>query len=68
VYYKPLWLMFSLVNSAYSFYWDVALDWDFAFLSNDKSPSINGRNRGLRAELLYAPDGKPGVLLYWWSV
>ncbi|XP_027345571.1 SPX and EXS domain-containing protein 1-like isoform X2 [Abrus precatorius] len=28
--YRPLWLMSSVVNSQYSFYWDVTRDWDLS--------------------------------------
>jgi len=67
-YYKPLWLGSSLLNSAFSFYWDITFDFEFQFLST-KSSMLSGRNRGLRAELLYAPNGnKSGVLIYWWMV
>ncbi|PIA42652.1 hypothetical protein AQUCO_02000237v1 [Aquilegia coerulea] len=30
--YRPLWLLSSVVNSLYSFYWDVTRDWDLSFL------------------------------------
>ncbi|TYG81602.1 hypothetical protein ES288_D01G018100v1 [Gossypium darwinii] len=29
-FYRPLWLLSSVLNSLYSFYWDVARDWDFS--------------------------------------
>ncbi|KAL9274944.1 SPX and EXS domain-containing protein [Drosera capensis] len=29
--YRPLWLLSSLLNSMYSFYWDVNRDWDLRF-------------------------------------
>uniref|UniRef100_A0A803MV69 EXS domain-containing protein n=1 Tax=Chenopodium quinoa TaxID=63459 RepID=A0A803MV69_CHEQI len=28
--YRPLWLMSSLLNSMYSFYWDITRDWDMS--------------------------------------
>ncbi|CAK8536567.1 unnamed protein product [Lathyrus sativus] len=28
--YRPLWLLSSVVNSSYSFYWDVTRDWDLS--------------------------------------
>ncbi|XP_019413394.1 PREDICTED: SPX and EXS domain-containing protein 1-like isoform X1 [Lupinus angustifolius] len=28
--YRPLWLMSAVVNSLYSFYWDLARDWDLS--------------------------------------
>ncbi|XLR03879.1 hypothetical protein HN51_058706 [Arachis hypogaea] len=30
-FYRPLWLLSSVVNSSYSFYWDVNRDWDLTF-------------------------------------
>lgn len=31
--YRPLWLFSSLINSLYSFYWDVTRDWDMSGFS-----------------------------------
>ncbi|KAJ7951056.1 SPX and EXS domain-containing protein [Quillaja saponaria] len=31
--YRPLWLLSSVVNSLYSFYWDVTRDWDLSGFS-----------------------------------
>ncbi|KAJ8449997.1 hypothetical protein Cgig2_029359 [Carnegiea gigantea] len=30
--YRPLWLMSSVLNSMYSFYWDVTRDWDMRYI------------------------------------
>ncbi|XP_039119430.1 LOW QUALITY PROTEIN: SPX and EXS domain-containing protein 3-like [Dioscorea cayenensis subsp. rotundata] len=32
-FYRPLWLLSSVINSFYSFYWDVSRDWDLSVLS-----------------------------------
>ncbi|KAH0980374.1 hypothetical protein GBA52_007551 [Prunus armeniaca] len=32
-FYSPLWLLSSVVNSLYSFYWDIARDWDLSGFS-----------------------------------
>ncbi|KAJ6815603.1 SPX and EXS domain-containing protein 1 isoform X1 [Iris pallida] len=40
---RPLWLMSSVINSSYSFYWDVARDWDlsvFTRIFKFKNPHI----------------------------
>nr|KYP38248.1 SPX and EXS domain-containing protein 5 [Cajanus cajan] len=29
-FYRPLWLLSGVVNSSYSFYWDVSRDWDLS--------------------------------------
>jgi EXS family len=31
-----LWMLFVFINSAYSFYWDVAKDWDLSIFSADR--------------------------------
>ncbi|KAJ3678659.1 hypothetical protein LUZ60_002462 [Juncus effusus] len=41
--YRPLWIISSLINSLYSFYWDLTRDWDLSILSrifNFKNPSF----------------------------
>ncbi|XP_050248065.1 uncharacterized protein LOC126695381 isoform X2 [Quercus robur] len=30
-FYRPLWLISGILNSLYSFYWDVTRDWDWSF-------------------------------------
>lgn len=30
-FYRPLWLLSGVVNSSYSFYWDVTRDWDLRY-------------------------------------
>ncbi|KAJ3688979.1 hypothetical protein LUZ61_018143 [Rhynchospora tenuis] len=42
-FYRPLWLISSVINSLYSFYWDITRDWDLSILSRIfkfKSPSF----------------------------
>ncbi|ONM01774.1 EXS (ERD1/XPR1/SYG1) family protein [Zea mays] len=42
-FYRPLWLISSVVNSLYSFYWDIKRDWDLSILTRIfmfKNPSI----------------------------
>ncbi|KAL9315055.1 hypothetical protein ACSQ67_016056 [Phaseolus vulgaris] len=31
--YRPLWLLSSVINSLYSFYWDITRDWDLSGFS-----------------------------------
>jgi EXS family len=33
-FWKPLWIASAVVNTGYSFYWDVERDWDIRFFSN----------------------------------
>jgi hypothetical protein len=30
-FYRPLWLISSVINSLYSFYWDIKRDWDLRY-------------------------------------
>jgi hypothetical protein len=30
-FYRPLWLLSGVLNSLYSFYWDVTRDWDLRY-------------------------------------
>ncbi|GJN35361.1 hypothetical protein PR202_gb24124 [Eleusine coracana subsp. coracana] len=42
-FYRPLWLLSSVINSLYSFYWDIKRDWDLSILTRIfmfKNPSI----------------------------
>lgn len=59
-FYHPLWLAVSLLNSLFSFAWDVRVDWDLL-----RCPA---RYPGLRDELLYTPHARRGLLLYYWAV
>ncbi|KAK9202410.1 hypothetical protein WN944_017620 [Citrus x changshan-huyou] len=36
--YRPLWLLSSVINSLYSFYWDVTRDWDLRYAKFFVSP------------------------------
>eukprot|EP01018_Ginkgo_biloba_P028947 Gb_15995 [translate_table: standard] len=57
--YRPLWLLSSVINSCYSFYWDACRDWDFSiFTRNYKS-----KNPFLRPNLLYGHRW-----VYYWAV
>jgi len=32
-FYRPVWLLCSLVNTVFSFYWDITHDWDLTLFS-----------------------------------
>ncbi|KAF3783830.1 SPX and EXS domain-containing protein 5, partial [Nymphaea thermarum] len=58
-FYRPMWLFSSVVNSLYSFYWDVKQDWDLSVFSEIfkfKAPAIC-------SNLLY---GRQWV--YYWAI
>ncbi|XP_078162794.1 EXS (ERD1/XPR1/SYG1) family protein isoform X2 [Carex rostrata] len=48
-FYRPLWLISSVINSLYSFYWDITRDWDLSILSR----IFLFKNPGLLTNLLY---------------
>ncbi|KIW70716.1 hypothetical protein PV04_02960 [Phialophora macrospora] len=43
-----LWLLFVFINSFYSFYWDVAKDWDLSLFSSGRERNDPGHPWGLR--------------------
>ncbi|CAM6100406.1 unnamed protein product [Calypogeia fissa] len=57
--YRPLWLVWSVINTCYSFYWDVTRDWDFGLLSGNCNP----KKPLLRTSLLYRRRW-----VYWWAI
>ncbi|KAF5177275.1 Erd1-like protein [Thalictrum thalictroides] len=54
--YRPLWLLSSVVNSLYSFYWDVTRDWDLS-----SSRIFMFKNPSLISNMLHAQQW----VLYW---
>lgn len=54
--YRPLWLLSSVINSLYSFYWDVSRDWD---LSNSRIFMF--KNLSVISNLIHAQQW----VLYW---
>jgi hypothetical protein len=47
------WLLAVLVNSLYSFYWDVAKDWDLTMFSSKRDRSSGTHPWGLRPRLVF---------------
>lgn len=47
--YRPLWLFSGLINTCFSFYWDIRRDWELSFFSGIYNP----KHPFLRANLLY---------------
>ncbi|XP_068659915.1 uncharacterized protein [Aristolochia californica] len=56
---RPLWLLSSVINSLYSFYWDVARDWDLSGFSR----IFKFKNPHLCTNILY---GRQWV--YYWAI
>ncbi|XP_068657040.1 uncharacterized protein [Aristolochia californica] len=57
--YRPLWLLSSVLNSLYSFYWDVTRDWDLGVFSR----IFKFKNPHLCSNMLY---GRQWV--YYWAI
>uniref|UniRef100_A0A0C9QWA0 TSA: Wollemia nobilis Ref_Wollemi_Transcript_4388_1780 transcribed RNA sequence n=1 Tax=Wollemia nobilis TaxID=56998 RepID=A0A0C9QWA0_9CONI len=57
--YRPLWLLSSVINSCYSFYWDVTRDWDLSVFSK----IFRFRSPHLHPNMLY---GRCWV--YYWAI
>lgn len=49
------WLVAVLINSLYSFWWDVAKDWDMTLFSTSKERASAHRPWGLRDRLIFRP-------------
>ncbi|KAF3335575.1 SPX and EXS domain-containing protein 1-like isoform X1 [Carex littledalei] len=58
-FYRPLWLISSVINSLYSFYWDITRDWDLSILSR----IFKFKNPNFWSDVLH---GKPWV--YYWVI
>ncbi|OVA06312.1 EXS [Macleaya cordata] len=58
-FYRPLWLLSSVINSLYSFYWDVTRDWDLSVPSR----IFKFRNPNLCSNLLHGQQW-----VYYWAV
>lgn len=52
---NKMWLVAVLVNSLYSFYWDVAKDWDLTLFSVKRERTSAHHPWGLRERLIYRP-------------
>ncbi|WVY99683.1 hypothetical protein V8G54_025753 [Vigna mungo] len=52
-FYRPLWLLSGVVNSSYSFYWDVNRDWDLGGLHIQVYFWVIGSNLILRCTWTY---------------
>ncbi|KAI9662187.1 MAG: protein-ER retention protein [Trizodia sp. TS-e1964] len=52
-----LWLLFVFINSFYSFYWDVAKDWDLTLVSPSKERNDPEHPWGLRRRLYFHTNG-----------
>jgi hypothetical protein len=50
-----LWLLAAFTNSLYSFYWDVAKDWDLTLFSKTERNAAD-QPWGLRRQRLFQPD------------
>lgn len=49
------WIVAAMVNSLYSFYWDVTKDWDLALFVGSRERNAPQRPYGLRDRLVFRP-------------
>jgi len=42
-YYRPMWFAFAVINSSFSYYWDLTHDWDLPMVKNVVSQCAVGR-------------------------
>ncbi|MBA0705211.1 hypothetical protein Golax_017419 [Gossypium laxum] len=68
-FYRPLWLLSSVLNSLYSFYWDVARDWDFRYVKY----SLDFHNLYVRSESSVLIHSHPysclrNLQVYFWVI
>ncbi|PKA65857.1 Phosphate transporter PHO1-2 [Apostasia shenzhenica] len=56
-FYRPLWLFSSILNSLYSFYWDITRDWDLSIFSR----VFKFKNPNLCTNLFYGR-----IWVYYW--
>lgn len=54
-FYKPLWLAAALLNSAYSYFWDVERDWEISWFTQLGVQRAFPPRPVLQRELLYRP-------------
>lgn len=55
VHYYQAWIVACAVNSLYSFYWDVAKDWDLTLFDNKMRNAPDLKAFGLRRRILVGP-------------
>ena len=59
-----MWLLASIVNTVYCYYWDVEMDWDISWFSAETNWCwLPSRWPALKADLLYSPRW-----LYLWAM
>lgn len=51
-FYKPMWLLSALINSSYSYYWDIERDWDIQWFTAPGVLEIHHCGKTLSTELL----------------
>ncbi|XP_078430576.1 EXS (ERD1/XPR1/SYG1) family protein [Wolffia australiana] len=69
-FYRPLWLLSSVLNSLYSFYWDISRDWDlsiFTRIFKFKNPNLVSSAFYGRAWVFFWVIGSNLVLRCTWT-
>eukprot|EP00803_Ostreobium_quekettii_P001984 evm.model.scf_256EXC.3 EVM.evm.TU.scf_256EXC.3 scf_256EXC:19300-20154(+) len=58
-----MWFLASAVNTMYSYYWDIEMDWDISWFRDGKGWPWPARKPVLKSDLLYSP-----IWLYYWAM
>ncbi|KAJ6289857.1 hypothetical protein OIU76_028626 [Salix suchowensis] len=69
-FYRPLWLLSGVINSLYSFYWDVTRDWDlssFSRIFKSNKPSLCSHLLYGRQWVLFWVIGSNFILRLAWT-
>ncbi|KAJ6371909.1 hypothetical protein OIU77_002263 [Salix suchowensis] len=69
-FYRPLWLLSGVINSLYSFYWDVTRDWDlssFSRIFKSNKPSLCSHLLYGRQWVLFWVVGSNFILRLAWT-
>lgn len=53
---SQMWVVAILTNSFYSFYWDIAKDWDLTLFSSTRERNAPGQPWGLRRQRIFHSD------------
>eukprot|EP00210_Caulerpa_lentillifera_P008793 g8389.t1 len=54
--WNRVWILASILNTGYSYFWDVEMDWDISWFRSWKQSSIVSWLPSLRSDALYSPQ------------
>lgn len=54
--WNRVWILASVLNTGYSYYWDVEMDWDISWFRHEKDNSVVSWLPIMRSDALYSPQ------------